>query len=245
MEKMKEILQKEGFKPFKEGDVVEGTVIGKGHMILYLDLGKKTGVIYGREYLNSKEKIKNLKIGDKIFAKIINLDNEDGFVELSLEGAEKEILIKKFEKMKEKGEILKVKFQRANRGGLLTKISGIPAFLPISQISENADPEKIRDFIGKEMEVKILSILNSGQLILSQKLVQKEKEVEELKVGEIVEGEVSGITDFGVFLKFKNKEGLIPIFEIKGNLNLKVGEKLKAKITEISKGKIFLSLKID
>ncbi len=242
MEKMKEILQKEEFKPFKEGDVVEARVIGKGNMILYLDLGKRTGVIYGREYLNSKDKIKKLKVGDKIFVKITNLDNEDGFVELSLKGAEREMLIKKFEKMKEEGEILKVKFQKFNRGGLLTKISGISAFLPVSQLSEKVEPERLREYIGKEMEVKILSVLNSGQLILSQKLAQEEREVEKLKVGEIVEGEVTGITDFGIFLKFKEREGLIPASEIEKNTNLKLGEKVKARITEITKGKVFLSL---
>jgi ribosomal protein S1 len=244
MERMKEILQKEEFKPLKEGDVVEGIVIGKGQMILYLDLGKRTGVIYGREFLNSKDEIKKLKIGDKVFAKIVNLDNEDGFVELSLKGAKKEMLLKEFEKMKEEGQKLKVKFQRANRGGLLTKISGVSAFLPISQLSKKIEPERLKEFIGKEMEVKILSVMSSGQLILSQKLAEEEKEIEELKIGEIVEGEITGITDFGAFLKFKEKEGIIPLSEIPENSNLRLGERVKAKILKISKGKIFFSLNL-
>ena len=242
---MKELFQKEEFKPFKEGDVVEGKVIGKDHLILYLDLGKRTGVVYGREYLETKSKIKKLKIGDKVFVKIVNLDNEDGFVELSLKGAEKEKLKKEFEKMKQEGVKIKVKFKRLNRGGLLTKISGISAFLPISQLKEKVEEaEKLKDFLGKEMEVKILSILPSGQLILSEKLA-KEEEIEGIKVGEIVEGEVSGISDFGVFLKKGKIEGLIPASEIKKNLNLKIGKKVKAKVVDLSPNKVLFSLKLE
>ncbi len=244
MEKMKEILLKEEFKPFKEGEIVEGKIVAKGHHILYIDLGKRTGVIYGREFLEAKDEIKNLKIGDKVLAKIVDLDNEEGFVELSLKGAKKEILLKEFEEKKEKGEILKVKFKRWNRGGLLTKVSGIPAFLPISQLSNPVEsPEELKKFLGKEMEVIILSLLSSGQLILSEKLAKEGKKVEKLKVGEEVEGEISGVTDYGVFLKFKETEGLVPKKEIPENLNLKIGEKIKAKVIEISEGKILLTLK--
>ena len=233
---MKEILSKEEYKPLKEGDIVEGTVIGKSHLVLYLDVGKKTGIVFGKEFLAVKDEIKQLKIGDKVLAKIINLDNEDGFVELSLKEAEKEALIKDFEKIKERGETLKVKILKANKGGFLTKISGISAFLPISQISNEIQNQK--ELVGKEIEVKILSVSKNG-LILSQKLAKEKKE---LKIGEIVEGEVSGITHYGVFLKFGDEEGLIKKEEIKEK-NLKIGEKLKAKIAEVSENKIFLSLK--
>jgi small subunit ribosomal protein S1 len=245
MEKMKELFQKEEFKPFKEGDVVEGKVIGKEHLTLYLDLGKRTGVVYGREYLETKSKIKKLKVGDKVFAKIINLDNEEGFVELSLKGAEKEKLKKEFERMKQEGVKIKVKFNRQNRGGLLTKISGIGAFLPISQLKEKIEePEKLKEFLGKEIEVKILSILPSGQLILSEKLA-KEEEIEGIKIGDIVEGEVSGISDFGVFLKIGEIEGLIPSSEFQENLNFKIGDKVKVKVVEVSPNKVLFSLKLD
>lgn len=237
MEKMKEILIKEEFKPFKEGDVVEGKVIGKGHLVLYVDLGKRTGIIYGKEYLEAKDEIKKLKIGDKIVAKIIDLDNEEGFVELSLKGAEKEILIREFEEKKEKGEILKVKFKRWNRGGLVTKISGLSAFLPISHMVEKIEkPEDLKKLVGKEIEVKILSVLSSGQLILSEKLA---KEIEPtIKEGEVVEGIVSGITDFGVFVQFDNFEGLIP--KEKLEKELKLGEAIKVKVDKVSEGKILL-----
>jgi small subunit ribosomal protein S1 len=256
---MKQILEENAnLKPLKVGDIVEGRVISKKAFAIYLDLGIfGTGIIYGKEFKKAKKELKNLKVGDKVLAKIVDLDNEDGFVELSVAGATKEIALEILRKKKEAGEKIKVKILGANKGGLLTKVSGIDAFLPVSQLSpenypqvENGDPEKIleelKKFIGKEMEVKILGILEKdAQVILSEKLAKEEKEIEEYKVGDVVEAEVSGITDFGIFLKFgKNLEGLVPISQINPNLNLKIGEKVKAKIISIEGNRATLSLKI-
>ena len=255
---MKEILEENEFlKPPKVGDIIEGKVISKKAFAIYLDLGIfGTGIIYGKEFKKAKKELKNLKIGDKVLAKIVDLDNEDGFVELSVASAAKEIALEILRKKKEEGQKIKVKILGANKGGLLTKISGIDAFLPVSQLSlenypqvENGDSEKIleklKKFIGKEMEVKILGILEKDfQVILSEKLA-KEEEIKEYKVGDIVEAEVSGITDFGVFLKFgKNFEGLVPLSEVNSNLNLKIGEKVKAKIISIEEKKAIFSLKL-
>jgi small subunit ribosomal protein S1 len=256
---MKQILEENAnLKPPKVGDIVEGRVISRKAFAIYLDLGIfGTGIIYGKEFKKAKKELKNLKVGDKVLAKIVDLDNEDGFVELSVAGATKEIALEILRKKKEAGEKIKVKILGANKGGLLTKVSGVDAFLPVSQLSpenypqvENGDPEKIleelKKFIGKEMEVKILGILEKdAQVILSEKLAKEEKEIEEYKVGDVVEAEVSGITDFGIFLKFgKNLEGLVPISQINPNLNLKIGEKVKAKIISIEGNRATLSLKI-
>jgi len=256
---MKQILEENAnLKPPKVGDIVEGKVISKKAFAIYLDLGIfGTGIIYGKEFKKAKKELKNLKIGDKVLAKIVDLDNEDGFIELSVAGATKEIALEILRKKKEAGEKIKVKILGANKGGLLTKVSGIDAFLPVSQLSsenypqvENGDPEKIleelKKFVGKEMEVKILGILEKdAQVILSEKLAKEEKEIEEYKVGDVVEAEVSGITDFGIFLKFgKNLEGLVPISQINPNSNLKIGEKVKAKIISIEGNRATLSLKI-
>jgi small subunit ribosomal protein S1 len=258
MDLMREILEENEFlKPPKVGDIVEGKVISKKAFAIYLDLGIfGTGIIYGKEFKKGKKELKNLKVGDKVLAKIVDLENEDGFVELSIAGASKEIALELLRKKKEEGEKIKVKILGANKGGLLTEVSGISAFLPVSQLSPEHYPnvddgnsekifEKLKKFIGKEMEVKILGILEKdAQLILSEKLAKEEKEVEKYKVGDLVEAEVSGLTDFGVFLKFgENLEGLVPISEINPNLNLKIGEKVKAKIVSIEENKTLLSLK--
>jgi small subunit ribosomal protein S1 len=259
---MKELLG-----PPKIGQIVEGRVIAKKSSSIFLDLGAiGTGIIYGREFLENKEKLKNLKIGDKIFAKIIDLENEDGYIELSVGGAARELTFEILKQKKEEKETIKVKILKANKGGLLTEISGIPAFLPVSQLSKEHYPKvergdsseilkELQKFVGKELEVKILDLSEKeNQIILSEKLKELDKVKEflkEYKKGEIVEGEITALTDFGAFLKFnkegsdfKSIEGFIHISELNQNPEtLKVGDRLRAKIIEISNGKVFLSLK--
>ncbi len=268
MRDMKEMLEKNNLlKPPQVGKIIEGKVIGRGRSALYLDLGAfGSGIIYGKEFQEAKEEIKDLKIGDTVFAKIIDLENEDGYVELSLSQASDELTWEKLKQKKEAGETLKVKISGANKGGLLTEVSGIPAFLPVSQLLpehyprvEGAESSKIlkelQKFVGKELEVKIFDLdPKENKLILSEKAKESEKIKEILKnyqVGDIVEGEITGITDFGVFIKFGKEglEGLIHISELDWQLIedpneiVKVGQKVKAKIISISNDRVSLSLK--
>lgn len=302
-------------KPLKIGDIVEGKIIGVGRSAVYLDLGPfGAGIIYGEEFYKGKDALKELKIGDNLSAKIIDLDNEEGFTELSISQAEEELAWCQLNKKKENDQTIKVKILGANKGGLLTKVSGVQAFLPVSQLSsehyphiEGGDQTKILDelkkFVDKELEVKILDVSRKeGKLILSEKAKEIKKIKEILKnyqVGDIVEGKITAILDFGVFLKFpistsaegptesertvetrelsakrklpslgrvesakasadkkstidkeqKGLEGLIHISELDWQLIedpsniVKIGEKVKAKITKISNGRVSLSLK--
>jgi len=254
-------------KPPKIGDIVEGKIIGFGRSSVFLDLGPLgTGIIYGREFQEGKDILKKMKIGEKLLAKIIDLENEEGYLELSIAQASKELGWQQLIQRKEKGEILKVKILEANKGGLLAEISRIPAFLPVSQLAlehyprvQGGDQEKIlkelRKFISQELEVKIFDVSQrEGKLILSEKAKETNKIKEILKnykVGEEVEGEITAVLDFGAFLKFgkENLEGLIHISELDWQLIedpskiVKVGEKVKAKIVKISEDKVFLSLK--
>lgn len=238
MEKMKKILEKEEFKPLKVNEIVKGKVIGKGHLVLYVDLGHRgTGIIYGSEYILAKDKIKNLKISDQISARVIDVDNPEGFVELSLRGMEIEEKFEQLRELQEKGEVFRVKVLKVNRGGLITKLFGLPAFLPISKLKEKT--EKLNEFLGKELEVVISDLSPEGEIILAQKIAQ-----EELKEGEIIEGEISGLTSYGAFFKFNQREGLIPISEIPENFNLKIGEKVRAKLILVENQKLIFSLRL-
>jgi len=256
-------------QPPKRGEVVEGKVIGIEKSALYLDLGSfGTGIIYGREFKEAKDALKDLKAEDKVMAKVISLETEEGFVELSLRKAGQEMSWEKVREKKEKDETVKVKILGANKGGLLTQIFDIPAFLPVSQLSpenyprvEEGDPTKIlrelQKFVGKEMEVKILDISQrENKLIFSEKAKSAEKIkniLEKYKTGDIVEGEVTGISSFGVFIRFgaekESLEGLIHISELDWKLIkdpaevVKVGQKINAKIINIEKERVFLSLK--
>lgn len=266
---MKNIIEKnESLKFPRIGQIIQGEIINIGKASVFLDLGSQgTGIIYGREFYEAKDDLKALNIGSKISAKIVDLENEDGYIELSLSKADKELAFKELKELKEKDELIKVKIQGANKGGLLTKVSGIQGFIPVSQLSPENYPkveggdsqkilEKLQEFLGKELEVKIFSLdLKEENLILSEKAKDQEKTKEILKnynVGNVVKGEITGVVDFGAFIKFgKEKlEGLIHISELDWQLIedpseiVKVGEKVEAKIVDISKdGRVSLSLK--
>jgi len=258
-------------KPPKIGEIIEGKIIGFGRSAVYLDLGfLGTGIIYGREFFEGKEILKKLKIGDKILTKIIDLENEEGYIELSIAQAGKDLAWQQLAQKKDEGEILKVKILDANKGGLLAEVSGISAFLPVSQLSsehypriEGGDQEKIskelKKFVGQELEVKIFDLSpREEKLILSERAKETDKIKEILKsykVGDVVEGEITAILGFGAFLKFPLPsesfalEGLIHISELDWKLIedpmevVRVGEKVKAKIIKIADDKVFLSLK--
>ncbi|MGD0576874.1 MAG: S1 RNA-binding domain-containing protein [Candidatus Staskawiczbacteria bacterium] len=263
----------DAINPLTIGATVEGKVVARDRSSLFIDLGiNGTGIIYGREFYAVKDVIKNLDIGDKVFAKIVEVENDDGYRELSLRDATKEIGWQRLKDLKESGQILSVRVTGVNKGGLLTSLDGIQAFLPVSQLAPehyprviDADKQKIlkelQKFIGKTLEVKILDLLaQENKLILSEKAKSEEKTKETLKnykKGDIVDGEITGIADFGAFIKFpfpvedKNEqiEGLIHISELDWQLVenpaevVKVGEAVKAQIIDINNNQVFLSLK--
>jgi len=272
---IKDIIKKtvDTTNPLSVGSTIEGKVVAKDRSSLYIDLGiNGTGIIYGREFYNVKDIIKNLEIGDKVHAKIIELENDDGYRELSLKDATKEISWQRLREMRDSEQIINVRITGVNKGGLLTTLDGIQAFLPVSQLAPehyprvaDADKQKIlkelQKFIGKTLEVKILDLLaEENKLILSEKAKSEEKTKEVLKnykKGDIIEGEITGIADFGAFIKFplqiedKNNqiEGLIHISELDWQLVenpaevVKVGEVVKAQIININNNQVFLSLK--
>jgi len=247
------------------GSTIEGKVVARDRSSLYIDLGiNGTGIIFGREFYAAKNIIKTLQPGDKVFAKIVELENDEGYKELSLKDATKEISWQRLKDLRDSGEIINVKITGVNKGGLLASLEGVQAFLPVSQLApENyprvadADKQKIlkelQKFIGKTMEVKVLDLLASeNKLILSEKAKSEEKMKEilkDFKKGDTVEGEITGIADFGAFIKFGEIEGLIHISELDWQLVenpaevVKVGEIVKVKIIDINNNQVFLSLK--
>jgi len=249
---MKEFLQNDYLKPAQIGKIVEGIVLGQKKGALFLDLGPLgTGIIYGKEFFQNKEKLEKLKPGDKLLAKIVELDNEEGYIELSVTNTSEELELEILKKKKETEETFKVKILKANRGGLITEISGIPAFLPVSQLLPEHYPKvedgnaakilkELQKFVGKEMKVKILNISSEKkQIILCE--AKEELKLEDL-VGKEVEGEIAGVFSFGILVKIGDFEGLIPRSENNSSKNFKIGEKVKVKVAEIKEGKIFLSL---
>lgn len=269
----KEEVKKEASPVSQTGSLVEGTVVARDRSSLFIDLGPQgTGIIYGKEFYEARDAIKALNIGDKVFAKIVELENEDGYRELSLRDASKDMSWQKIRQLKDSGEIIPVKITGVNKGGLLTSVNGLAAFLPVSQLSsenyprvDGADKQKIlkelQKFIGQTLEVKVLDLLaEENKLILSEK-AKTEQAMREIlknyKKGDVVEGKITGIADFGAFIKFPAEvkegeavvEGLIHISELDWQLVqnpnelVKVGEVIKAQIIDINNNQVFLSLK--
>ncbi len=264
---MKDLMQKiNTLKTPKEGEIIGGKVVGKGRSAVYLDLGIfGTGIIYGKEYLIARDLLRNCKEGEEVLAKIISLENEDGYVELSANKAGQEFAWETIKEKKEKEELIRVKILGANKGGLLSKVMNIQAFLPVSQLSsqnypkvEGGDTTKIlrelQKFIGTEMDVMVLDYNQSEEkLIISEKIKEMERAKEVLKnynVGDVVDGKITGIADFGAFITFgEGLEGLIHISELAWQIIknpsevVSEGEDVKAKIIEINNDRAFLSLK--
>ncbi|MBI2624559.1 S1 RNA-binding domain-containing protein [Candidatus Parcubacteria bacterium] len=256
------------------GTVLQGTVIEKAPASIYVDLGLLgTGIVYGREYLDAIGVARKMKVGDRIYAKVIEIENEDGYVELSLREAGREKTWERFNRLKEEGEVVSVKIIEANRGGLIAEVEGVKAFLPVSQLSsehyprvEGGDKQKIylelQKFVGSDLHVKVLDVdPREDKLILSEKEIEA-KEVRELlshwHVGDVVAGEVSGVVDFGAFIKFRVDpadenaplvEGLVHISELDHKLIddprtiVKIGDKIKAVIIGLEGGRVSFSLK--
>jgi small subunit ribosomal protein S1 len=246
--------------------LVEGPVISIQKSSVYIDLAPfGTGIIYGREFINAKDIIKKINIGDVVKAKVVSTDNEEGYTELSLKEAKQALIWSEAEKAIKSKQALELTIKEANKGGLILEWQGIAGFLPASQLKsehyprvEDSDKDKIlkalKLLIGKRISVVMISALpKEGKLIFSEKDNNPEERQEivgKYAIGNELECVVAGIVDFGIFLKLEEGlEGLVHISEIDWGLvedprsMFKVGDKVKAKIIEIKDGKISLSVK--
>jgi len=262
---MGELLKNTPELPQKD-DLVEGTVVNIEKSAVYIDLGTfGTAIIYGREFMNARDVIKKLNVGDVISAKVVDRENEDGYVELSLKEARQARTWEEAEEAIKNKTVLEIPIKDANKGGLILEWQGIQGFLPASQLKTEHYPrvedgdknrilEELKKLIGTKITVSIISALpKEGKLIFSEKDPnQKEKKeiIERYKVGEEIDGTITGIVDFGVFVKVEDGlEGLVHISEIDWALVedprklFKVGDKVKVKIIEIKDGKVSLSIK--
>ena len=248
------------------GDLVEGPVIALDKATVYVDLAPfGTGIIYGREYIVARDIIKKINVGDAIAAKIVDDTHKEGYYELSLKEARQALIWSEAEAAIKEKKTLDLLVKEANKGGLLVEWQGITGFLPASQLKADhypkvadGDKDKILDELKKLVGTRLqLSIITAdpkeGKLIFSEKgseSKEKEKIVSKYEIGDEVEGLVTGIVDFGVFVKLEEGlEGLVHISEIDWGLVddprnfVKVGSRIKAKIIEIKEGKISLSIK--
>ncbi len=251
----------------REGDLVEGVVSAIGRARVYVDIPPfGTGLIFGREYMNARDVLRKVSVGDTIAAKVVTIDNEDGYIELSLKEARQALIWADAEEAVKRGTIMSLEVKEANKGGLIIEWQGVQGFLPASQLStdnyprvSDGDKDKIlsalNNLVGKFLSVVMITAdQKEHKLIFSEKGLEekenKEEKVGRYEVGDVLTGEVTGAVDFGIFVKVEQGlEGLVHISELDWGLVedtrslYKVGDKVQVKVIEVKDDKISLSIK--
>jgi len=246
--------------------IIDGTVINMEKGAVYVDLPPwGTGIIFGKEYINARDLIKKINPGDKVTGKVVGTDNKEGYIEISLKEAKQALIWTEAEEAIRDKKVFELPILEANKGGLMLSWQGIGGFLPASQLKTEHYPrvgdgdkdkilDELRKLVGQKISVCIIAATaKEGKLIFSEKdpdTGEKEKIVDKYQLGDEITGEVTGIVDFGIFVKIdEGLEGLVHISEIDWGLVddprkfATVGEKVKVKVIEIKDGKISLSMK--
>jgi len=265
---MADLLTTEGvdIKVPKVGDVLEGRIltVSKNEVVVDID-SFGLGVVRGRELYDEAVRLDALKVGDSVFASVVEPENKEGNIELSFRAAGQERVWSTLTDRMSKREIITTKILDANKGGLMVEVNGVIGFLPVSQLStehyprvEEGDKNKIleilKSYVGSPFNVQIITAdAEEEKLIVSEKAVGEgalREKISKLKMGDVVEGEVSGIVDFGIFIKFGDGlEGLVHISELAWSRIehpkdlYKVGQKLQAQVISIDRDRISLSVK--
>ncbi len=258
---MDELLAGSDIKQLEAGDVVEGSISSVRKHQVWIDLGPKgVGVVMRREVGHGQA----LEQGSAVTVSVIDPEMDEGYALLSMRRAAKDRGWDELQRIFDAGEIIEISAYDANRGGLLVELEGIRGFLPVSQLAAGHYPrvsgadkdeilQKLNALTGKPIRVRILDVSRKdNKLIFSEKEAVKDDmaaRFAELKVGDEVEGIVTGVIDFGAFVNVDGIEGLIHISEISWERvenprdYVKVGETVKAKIIAIDKDRLSLSLK--
>ena len=260
---MDDLLAQAGdnIKQIAAGDMVNGTVLSVRKHEVLIDLGPLgVGLVPRREVGFSK----NYTVGDEVVASVVDPELDNGYSLLSLRKAAKDRGWDEVFAKLEMGEIITVVPYDANRGGMLVEYEGIRGFLPVSQLSAEHYPrvgssdkdeilQRLNTLVNKDIKVRILDAdRKTNKLIFSEKEAVKEglaERFQKMAIGDTVEGVVTGVVDFGVFVNVEGIEGLIHISEISWErVNnpadyVKVGQTVKAKIIAIDKERLSLSMK--
>lgn len=245
-------LYEDTINDFVEGELIKGKILSISDKEVSIDIGfKSEGTVPIEEFPRPGE----LKIGDDIEVFLDNIEDKEGQLVLSKKKADFmrtwEEVLRKYES----GETLQGKCMRRIKGGIVVDLMGIDAFLPGSQI----DVKPIRDFdafIGKNMVFKIVKVNNlrknivvSHRVLVEEELVgQRQKILDELHKGQILEGAVKNITDFGVFIDLGGADGLLHINDLSwGRVNhpseiVALDEKIKVMVLDFNEDKDRISL---
>lgn len=250
---------------FTKGQRVNAVVLSITGTSVLLDIGGKSeGIIKGKGYLDAKEFISTLKVGDRVMATILVPESRDGTIILALKDAMKDIAWDKLLKDKETGEAVPVLGKGVSAPGFVVDVEGIEGFIPMSQLGTEI-AQNAQSLVGKYFKARVMEVDKvNNKLVLSEKEISEagdialsKKAQESIKEGEVYDGVVTTVASFGAFVKIEvpvkkekaHVEGLVHVSEIsyrKVNLPsdvLKVGDKVKVRVLAARDGKLALSIK--
>jgi small subunit ribosomal protein S1 len=256
----------------KRGDVVEGVIVRIDQDEILVDIGLKSeGVLSTKELpANGYGSFNELHINDKVLVYVIQPETQEGHALLSLKRAHAERQWRIAEEQYKNGELLKARVIDYNKGGLIVDVAGIRGFVPISQIlnlkreevasgGENQETAaKLQSMKDKELQLKIIEINRArNRLILSERLAvqewrqrRREELLDELKPGEVRQGIVSNLANFGAFVDLGGADGLVHISQLAwSRVNhpsevLHVGQQVEVQVLSVDKEKKKIALSI-
>jgi small subunit ribosomal protein S1 len=249
-------------RPLRRGEIVEGTIARVNGDEVLVDLGGRTdGVI------SLREAEEELHVGDRIVAFVQQPEGPAGHAVLSLRKAQRERRWLQLKDMERSGEVVEAPVIEANRGGVVVDV-GLRGFVPLSQLSsvgavdkpvdEHAVPDAIRSLVGRRLPVKVLEVdPKRNRLILSEKAAaqtirrrRKAQAAAELKEGDVLDGTVTQVTGFGLFVDVGAAEGLVHRSEITWDKAVnplgihKPGDKVRVQVTGVDRERERISLSI-
>ena len=256
-----EQMLEESLKTIRNGEVVEGTVIDVKPDEIILNIGYKSdGIITRNEYTNEPnvDLTTVVNVGDTLEAKVVKVNDGEGQVVLSYKRLAAEKGSKRLEEAFENKEVLKAKVSQVLAGGVTVVVDETRVFIPASLISDSYEKDlaKFKDqeieFVITEFDPRKRRVIgNRKTLLVSQKAVAQKELFEKISVGDVVEGTVKNVTDFGAFIDLGGVDGLLHISEMSwGRVEnpkkvFTVGQAVKVYIKSISESKVALSMKFD
>jgi len=256
---MEDYLKEEEIKskPLAHGDIIDGVVVRVDPDEVLVDVGSKSeGVISARELgTHGDPDVVELQSGDRIKVFVLQPENEDGNVVLSLRRARAESVWLKAQDKQTASEPIEAEVREQNKGGLIVNIMGLRGFLPTSQVAR-AYSTNLQELVGQRIGVKIIEVNRKrNRLIVSQKAAydedrarQRSELFERLKLGDVVTGRVSGLTSYGAFVNLGGADGLIHISELSwdriGSVAdvLQVGQDVRVKVIKLDPEQARISL---
>jgi small subunit ribosomal protein S1 len=261
-----------GFQKLRYGSIVSGTIVRADPREILIDIGAKSeGIVEPKELEKmSAEAIKKLRVGDSVLAFVLNAENREGHVVLSLARAQLEHDWREVEEMFKSGQIIEIQVAGFNKGGLIVRVGKVRGFVPATQLegtyrkktdtpTTEVNGVDLAAYVGKKVKLKIIELdRERNRLILSERAAmrevrkeQKERLLQELHEGAMVTGTVTSVQDFGVFVDLGGVDGMIHMSELSWTKIehprevVKVGDKIQVQVLSVDRERerIALSLK--